>query len=164
MTVSVSTNKNIDQEFIIEPTPMTTGVLISHAVGKGRQCPITLINDGNRFVKIKKGTPIGYLAEIKTVEEVQASSLALRHTSEHRIGCVYDEEHLHLWCQLVNGIFHQIWRICFRMCWAAGCMTGSEAVLTSRKMLMPFPFGSGPEEVTFQQLSTHGVQNVACQQ
>ena len=37
MTVSVSTNKNIDQEFIIEPTPMTTGVLISHAVGKGRQ-------------------------------------------------------------------------------------------------------------------------------
>ena len=36
MTVSVSTNKNIDQEFIIEPTPMTTGVLISHAVGKGR--------------------------------------------------------------------------------------------------------------------------------
>ena len=47
MTVSVSTNKNIDQEFIIEPTPMTTGVLISHAVGKGRQCSITLINDGN---------------------------------------------------------------------------------------------------------------------
>jgi hypothetical protein len=31
-------------------------------------------------------------------------------------------------------------------------------------LLTPFPFGSGPEEVTFQQLSTHGVQNVACQQ
>jgi hypothetical protein len=69
MTVSVSTNKNIDQEFIIEPTAMTTGILISHVVGKGRQCPITLIKDGNRFVKIKKGTPVGYLEEIETVEE-----------------------------------------------------------------------------------------------
>ena len=71
MTFSVSTHNNIDQEFIIAPTPMTTGVLISHAVGKGRQCPITLINDGNRFVKIKKGTHVGYLEEIETVEEVE---------------------------------------------------------------------------------------------
>lgn len=61
MTVSVNTNKNIDREFIIEPTPLTTGILISHAVGSGRQCPTTLINDGNRFVKIKKGTPLCYL-------------------------------------------------------------------------------------------------------
>ena len=39
-------------------------------------------------------------------QEIQASSLALRHTSEHRIGCFFHEEHLHLWCQLVNGVFH----------------------------------------------------------
>ena len=32
---------------------------------------ITLINDGNRFVKIKKGTPVGYLEEIETVAEAK---------------------------------------------------------------------------------------------
>ncbi|XP_063396693.1 uncharacterized protein LOC134681159 [Mytilus trossulus] len=41
-------------------------------------------------------------------QEVQASSLALRHTEEHRLGCFFDEEHLHLWCQLVTGCLHRI--------------------------------------------------------
>ncbi|CAG2204196.1 unnamed protein product [Mytilus edulis] len=41
-------------------------------------------------------------------QEIQASSLARRHTEEHRIGCFFDEEHLHLWCQLVSGSLHLV--------------------------------------------------------
>ena len=41
-------------------------------------------------------------------QETQASTLALRHSTEHRVGCFFDEDHLHQWCQLINGAFHLI--------------------------------------------------------
>ena len=48
---------------------MASGILVSHVVGKGKRCQVNLINDGNRFAKIKKGTPIGYIEEIYGVED-----------------------------------------------------------------------------------------------
>lgn len=43
------------------------------------------------------------------VQEAQAGSLAQRHTMEHGVGStVFDEEHMHLWCQLMLGSLHQI--------------------------------------------------------
>lgn len=41
-------------------------------------------------------------------QETQASSLALRHSADHRVGCFFDEDHLHQWCQLINGSLHQL--------------------------------------------------------
>ena len=38
--------------------------------------------------------------------EIQETSMTVRHTKEHQIGCSFDEEHLHLWCQLVSGSLH----------------------------------------------------------
>lgn len=48
---------------------MTAEVLISHVVGKGKQCRVTFINDSNRYIKIKKSTPIGHLEEMNIMEE-----------------------------------------------------------------------------------------------
>ncbi|CAC5415444.1 unnamed protein product [Mytilus coruscus] len=61
MTVTIKTNKSADQEFILEPCPLTSCVLVSHVVGKGNSCPLTSLNDGNRHIRLKKGTPIGYI-------------------------------------------------------------------------------------------------------
>lgn len=41
-------------------------------------------------------------------QETQASTLSVRHSSEHRVGCFFDEDHLHQWCQLVNGALHSL--------------------------------------------------------
>ncbi|CAC5372366.1 unnamed protein product [Mytilus coruscus] len=60
MTVTIKTNESADQEYILEPCPMTSCVLVSHVVGKGNSCPLTILNDGNRNIRLKKGTPIGY--------------------------------------------------------------------------------------------------------
>ncbi|CAC5376680.1 unnamed protein product [Mytilus coruscus] len=56
-----------DQEFILEPCPLTGGVLVSHVVGKGNSCPVTILNDGNRHIRPKKGTPIGYIEEFDDI-------------------------------------------------------------------------------------------------
>ncbi|CAC5367200.1 unnamed protein product [Mytilus coruscus] len=61
MTVTIKTNKSADQEFILEPCPLTSCVLVSHVDGKGNSCPLTILNDGNRHIRLKKGTPIGYI-------------------------------------------------------------------------------------------------------
>ena len=45
MTVTIKTNKNADQEFILEPCPLTSCELVSHVVGKGNSCFLTIIND-----------------------------------------------------------------------------------------------------------------------
>lgn len=42
------------------------------------------------------------------IQETQASSMTVRHTKEHQIGCSFDEEHLHLWCQLASGSLHLV--------------------------------------------------------
>ncbi|CAC5369751.1 unnamed protein product [Mytilus coruscus] len=43
------------------------------------------------------------------VQEAQAGSLAHRQTMEHGIaGTVFEEDHMHLWCQLMLGSLHQI--------------------------------------------------------
>lgn len=39
-------------------------------------------------------------------QEAQASSLTIRHTNQHQMNCLFDEEHLHLWCQMINGSLH----------------------------------------------------------
>ncbi|CAC5406987.1 unnamed protein product [Mytilus coruscus] len=59
MTVTIKTNKSVDQEFILDPYPLTSCVLVLHVVGKANSCPLTI--DGNRHIRRKKGTPIGYI-------------------------------------------------------------------------------------------------------
>ncbi|CAC5363461.1 C1QL [Mytilus coruscus] len=54
MTVTIKTNKSADQEFILEPCPLTSCVLVSHVVGKGNSCFLTILNDGNRHIRLKK--------------------------------------------------------------------------------------------------------------
>ncbi|CAC5356232.1 unnamed protein product [Mytilus coruscus] len=61
MTVTIKTNKSANQEFILEPCPLTSCLLVSHVVGKGNSCPLTILNDGNRHIRLKKGTPFGYI-------------------------------------------------------------------------------------------------------
>lgn len=39
-------------------------------------------------------------------QETQSSSLAVRHSLEHNVGYTFDDNHLHLWCMLVNGALH----------------------------------------------------------
>ncbi|CAC5400528.1 unnamed protein product [Mytilus coruscus] len=61
ITITIKTNKSADHEFILEPCPLTSCVLVSHVVGKGNSCPLSILNDGNRHIRLKKGTPIGYI-------------------------------------------------------------------------------------------------------
>lgn len=43
------------------------------------------------------------------IQEAQPGSLAQRHTMIHGTdGCVFDEEHMHMWCKLMLGSFHQL--------------------------------------------------------
>ena len=69
MVLTIDTNQSSNKEFILEPSVLTNGILISHVVGKGKRCQINLINDGNRFAKIKKGTPIGFIEEIDSIDD-----------------------------------------------------------------------------------------------
>ncbi|CAC5390193.1 unnamed protein product [Mytilus coruscus] len=61
MTVTIKTNKSADQEFILEPCPLTSCILVSHVVAKGNSCPSTILNDDNRHTRLKEGKPIGYI-------------------------------------------------------------------------------------------------------
>ncbi|CAC5415897.1 unnamed protein product [Mytilus coruscus] len=69
MILRIDTHRGSEQEFILEPCPLASGVLVSHVVGKGKSCPVTILNDGNRYIPIKKGTPIGHLEEIDSIME-----------------------------------------------------------------------------------------------
>ncbi|CAC5413421.1 tatD [Mytilus coruscus] len=48
---------------------IASSVLVSHVVEKGKCCPVTNLNDGNRYIRIKKGTPIGNLEEVDIIKE-----------------------------------------------------------------------------------------------
>ena len=61
MTVTIKTNKSADQECILGPCSLNSCELVSHVVGKGNSCPLTILNDGNRLIRLKKGTPIDYI-------------------------------------------------------------------------------------------------------
>ncbi|CAC5415783.1 unnamed protein product [Mytilus coruscus] len=54
MILSIDTHRGSEQEFILEPCPLASGVLVSHVVGKGKSCPVTILNDGNRYIRIKR--------------------------------------------------------------------------------------------------------------
>ena len=58
MTVTIKTNKRADQECILGPCSLNGCELVSHVVGKGNSCPLTISNDGNRLIRLKKGTPM----------------------------------------------------------------------------------------------------------
>ena len=58
MTVTIKTNKSADQECILGPCSPNSCELVSHVVGKGNSCPLTILNYGNRLIRPKKGTPI----------------------------------------------------------------------------------------------------------
>ncbi|CAC5415898.1 tatD [Mytilus coruscus] len=79
-----------------------------------RQCPICgmVSREKTRRHVLKKHLPWFWSGATACwdccQQEIQASSLARRHTEEHRIGCFFDEEHLHLWCQLVSGSLHLV--------------------------------------------------------
>ena len=61
MTVTIKTNKSADQECILGPCSLNRCEFVSHVVGKGNSCPLTVLSEGNRLIPLKKGTPIDYI-------------------------------------------------------------------------------------------------------
>lgn len=76
-------------------------------------------------------------------QEVQASSLSVKH-HEHQVGCTFDDDHLHLWCLLLNGSLHLLasWLEC----------NGLEELLQyviSRELHVPLRSGFSDQEHQF---------------
>ena len=87
MTVTIKTNKSADQECILGPCSLNSCELVSHVVGKGNSSPLTILNDGNRLFRLKKGTPIDYIEQfddvVRTADE-NAISDVRRYIEETR--------------------------------------------------------------------------------
>ena len=60
MHVTMKTNKSAEQECMFGPCSLTSE-LFSHVVGKGNSCPLTILNDDNRLIRLQKGTLIDYI-------------------------------------------------------------------------------------------------------
>lgn len=79
---------------------------------RGKECPVCSSSSCGRVRRHVLRTHLPWFWAGTTacwqceVQEAQASTLAVRHTEEHQMGSVFNEENLHQWCQLINGCLH----------------------------------------------------------
>ena len=55
MKVALNVESPIEGDYIVEPTYTSANVLVSNALWTGDRCFVNVLNDSNRFIKLKRG-------------------------------------------------------------------------------------------------------------